>query len=223
MKKQQSEPPGRGHGREAAKPILMTCNECQEELPARALSGTMDHQDGPLDEHLAACPECRAQWESMSQGLSQLHEWQVEAVPPDLSARTMARIQAEAERPLGFWARLDRALQRFAAHRPTPLTGLATVCIAVMLLGHVLSPNLFRGRSSGDGSGCQRNLKLVTQALEAYAHEHRGLFPDHLEDLEPDYLREVPDCPDSGHNSYSPGYAVSADHRSFTLLCNQNP
>lgn len=199
----------------------MTCDECQQEMPARAM-GTAEAELPVLEEHLAGCADCRQQWHQVHQGLALMKQWENEPVPTDLAARTMAQIEKEAARPLGLWARFEKALHRFAYHRPTPLTGLATVCVTVMLLGHVLSPHLFRGRSSGDGSGCQRNLKVVTRALESYGKEHQGRFPDRLEDLKPDYLRELPDCPDSGHDSYSQGYQVSPDHRSYTLLCDPN-
>ena len=201
----------------------MTCNECQQELPARALGGLPELEASQLDEHLAGCADCRQEWDLLSHGLPVMNAWQIEAVPSGLSSKTMASIEAEAARPTSLWARIDRALHRFASHRPTPLTGLATVCVTLLLLSHVLSPNLFRGRSSGDGSGCQRNLKVVTQALESYSREHQGLFPDRLEALRPDYLKELPDCPDSGHNTYSQGYQVSPDHRSYTLLCSETP
>ena len=179
--------------------------------------------DALVDEHLADCPDCRQEWEAVSQGLGLLGAWEVEDLPADLSSRTMARIQTEAAARPGFWSRIDRALQRFAAHRPTPLTGLATVAVTALLLGQVLSPNLWRGRSSGDGAGCQRNLKVVAEALQAYGKEHNGRFPDRLEELRPNYLKELPDCPDSGSQSYSQGYQVNPDHRSYRLSCHKSP
>lgn len=197
----------------------MTCNECRDEMPAKALGGIPQGQADQLEAHLADCAECREEWESVSQGLSLMNAWEVESLPAELSARTLAALQAEAAEKPGFWKRLDLWLQRFARHRPTPLTGLATVCVTALLLGHVLSPNLFRGRSSDDGTGCQRNLKVIVQALEVYGKEHNGQFPDRLEHLQPDYLKEMPECPDSGKDSYSSEYSVSSDHRSYQLRC----
>ncbi|MBS2039789.1 zf-HC2 domain-containing protein [bacterium] len=197
----------------------MTCEEYQEQLPERALGHLEEAADERLARHLSDCPECRAQWEMLQLGLADLNQWQVEDPPKQLSDRTMAAIRAEAASQSGFWARIDRALGRFAAHRPTPLTGLVTVVVTVVLLGQVLSPNLWRGRSSSDGTACKRNLKVVDQALEAYRREHSGLYPDRLSQLKPDYLRQLPDCPDSGNDSYSSGYRVSPDHQSYTLQC----
>jgi len=197
----------------------MTCNECQELLPERAMGQLDGEADESVGRHLSDCGECRAQWEILSLGLADLKHWEVEEPSKDLSSRAMAAIRLEAERPVGLWARIDRSLGRFASHRPTWLTGLATVAVTVVLLGQVLAPNFSRGRSSSDGSACQRNLKVFTQALESYRKEHAGTFPDQLSQLRPDYLKVLPDCPDTGEDSYSPGYQVSADHHSYTLKC----
>lgn len=199
----------------------MTCDEYQEQLPERAMGQLDEGADEHLARHLSDCSECRSQWELLQLGLSDLNQWQAEAPPRDLGDRTMAAIRKEAAPKQGFWARLDRALGRFASHRPTPITGLATVAVTVLLLGHVLSPNLWRGRSSSDGSACQRNLKVVNQALEAFQREHKGLYPDRLSQLKPDYLQQLPDCPDTNEETYSTGYQVSPDHHSYTLKCAQ--
>lgn len=197
----------------------MTCEDYQELLPERAMGQLDAEADESLGRHLSDCAECRVQWEVLQLGLGELKHWEVEELPKELGSQTMAAIRREAEQSKGLWARIDRALGRFAGHRPTFLTGLATVAVAVVLLGQVLAPNFSRGRSSSDGSACLRNLKVVTQALESYRQEHSGSFPDQLSQLRPDYLKVLPDCPDSGHDSYSSGYQVSADHRSYTLKC----
>lgn len=197
----------------------MTCEDYQEQLPERALGQLEEEADESLSRHLSDCAGCRTQWEMLQLGLADLQHWQVEDPPKDLGDRTMAAIRLESEKKLSLWARLDRALVRFGAHRPTPLTGLATVAVTLVLLGQVLSPNLWRGRSSSDGSACQRNLKVVTQALQAYRDEHQGNYPDRLSQLEPHYLQKLPDCPDSGNETCSPGYQVSPDHHSYTLKC----
>ena len=197
----------------------MTCEECQDLLPERAMGQLEGEADESVARHLSDCGACRAHWEVLSLGLADLKHWEVEEPSKDLGARTMAAIRLEAEQPLGLWARIDRALGRFASHRPTWLTGLATAAVTVALLGSVLAPNFSRGRSSSDGSACQRNLKVLTQALESYRKEHGGALPDRLSQLQPQYLKVLPDCPDSGEDSYSSGYQVSADHHSYTLQC----
>ena len=204
---------------EVREDLKMICEEIQELLPERAMGQLEAEADESVGRHLSDCAQCRAHWEVLQLGLGQLKQWEVEEPPRDLGANTMAAIRREAQQPLGLWARIDRALGRFAGHRPTRLTGLATVAVTLVLLGQVLAPNFSRGRSSSDGSACQRNLKVVTQALESYRKEHAGAFPDQLSQLRPGYLKVLPDCPDSGQDSYSPGYQVSADHHSYTLKC----
>lgn len=201
--------------------LSVTCEECQQEMPARAMGQQPDHP-AALDAHLAECETCRQDWQDIQASLGCMTAWQVPDPRPDLVSDTWARIQSES-RSLSLWQRIDRALQRFARHKPTAFTGLVTASLTVALLGHVLSPHLFRGRSSSDGTACERNLKLVARALETYRKEHKGRFPDRLQELRPDYLSDIPECPDHGRDSYSPGYQVSADHKSFKLWCNPNP
>ena len=201
----------------------MTCEDYQEQLPERALGQLEEKADEALARHLSDCSECRSQWEMLQLGLADLHHWPAEEPSSDLGARTMAAIRLESEKKVSWWTRIDRALGRFGAHRPTPLSGLATAAVTMLLLGGVLSPHLMRGRSSSDGSACQRNLKVITQALEVYQKEHGGLYPDRLSQLQPDYLQKLPDCPDSGSDTYTSGYQVSSDHHTYALKCPTNP
>ncbi len=84
---------------------------------------------------------------------------------------------------------------------------------------------------------CQSNIKNLGTALEMYSDDNEGKFPDRLQQLCPEYLREIPLCvrgieKDSFAAAYyckvcglSTGdyvYLVSDDCRRFTMYCSGN-
>ena len=196
---------------------VMNCEESREQLPGLAMDALPEEEAAALTQHVSSCGECQVQLESLQKLFgAPLREWKDELPPGDLVDKTMARIAAE---PKGWWAWLDRGLQRFAAHRPTWISGLVTACVAMVLFVQVLSPNWMRGRSSGSVIGCRTNLRMLGKALDHYAHDHAGQFPDHLSDLHPSYIQTFPDCPSAGSGTYGAGYKVSGDHLHYSLAC----
>lgn len=191
--------------------VRVNCEQSRESLPAFALG-----QDSPeLHAHLADCPDCQAELESVRRSLGALAAWSAAEPPPGLAERTLARIQAEP--PVKSWwrrwlERCDEALQRFGAHRPTLISGFATLLISALLLGKVLSPNLWRGHSEAADVACQRNTEILREALRDYAARHGGRFPARLRELP---VKKLPDCPDGGQLRYE----VSSDASHFTLSC----
>lgn len=53
---------------------------------------------------------------------------------------------------------------------------------------------------------CQARLKLVATALEMWASDHSGHYPDDLRELQPTYLKSLPKCPSAGRDTYRKGY-----------------
>ncbi len=66
---------------------------------------------------------------------------------------------------------------------------------------------------------CQANLVAIQAALEAYAVEHGGLYPDQLEALVPQHLPRLPTCATTGACTYCDGYRLEQQGRSFQLVC----
>lgn len=81
---------------------------------------------------------------------------------------------------------------------------------------------------------CQSNLKNLGTALEMHTTDHNKKYPAKLEDLKPEYLREIPQCVKGikenstashfyrkfrgiGTGSYV--YEVSEDREAFTMYC----
>ncbi|MBS2040384.1 hypothetical protein JST97_35680 [bacterium] len=74
-------------------------------------------------------------------------------------------------------------------------------------------------RVTHQGMGCNQNLGTLQSSLNLYAEKHNGLFPDKLGSLVPDYLVQLPNCPNAKADTYSVAYVPSTDHSKFELSC----
>ena len=98
--------------------------------------------------------------------------------------------------------------------------------IAVYLLIPLVVLSVVSVKDKGSGNSyyiqCQKNTKELATALEMYSTDNGGKYPDRLGKLVPDYVSSIPNCPDSGSDSYSyPSYRQnktipSLSHR---LIC----
>jgi hypothetical protein len=73
----------------------------------------------------------------------------------------------------------------------------------------VFMPNFARARGQGELTACKSNLKNIGTALEMWAIDNEGKFPESLGQLTPEYLREIPACPAAGLDTYSAAYTVT--------------
>lgn len=63
------------------------------------------------------------------------------------------------------------------------------------ILAAVLIPNFLHARSESMMAADKANLKNIATALEEYAVDHNGKYPDHLPQLVPGYLKALPPVP----------------------------
>ena len=87
---------------------------------------------------------------------------------------------------------------------------------------------------SNNYPACQSNLKNLGTALEMHWCDHQEKYPAKLEDLKPEYLREIPQCINGikenttasrfyrkfrgiGADGYA--YEVSEDRDAYTMYC----
>ena len=197
----------------------MTCDEAKDRLAQDELS---ESDEQSLAEHLEQCSRCESELALVHGSLETLNVWQAPEPESGLAQRTIARLKDEAPQLSAwsrFWRSLDAALGRFAAHRPTRITGFATLTVVMLLLVPILSPHWSRGRSSGSVSGCKVNQRLLASALDQYAKAHAGQYPEALAELKPDYVKRFPECPQAGQDTYSDGYQPTPDRRHFKLVC----
>lgn len=70
----------------------------------------------------------------------------------------------------------------------------------------VLVPNFIRAREQGMLTACKSNLKNLATGLEMWATDNNGEYPESMDQLTPDYLRLIPECPAAQEDTYSATY-----------------
>jgi hypothetical protein len=98
------------------------------------------------------------------------------------------------------------------------------VLIGILLISSaVFVPKYFR--DSGTTSGkknqetCLANSRKISRAIESYAGNNRGKCPVSITELVPEYLDEIPFCPEAELDTYSHTYIVSEDSGCYTFYC----
>lgn len=74
----------------------------------------------------------------------------------------------------------------------------------------ILVPNFVRAQDQGQLTGCKSNLKNMGTALEMYATDWSGRYPNSLDKLTPNYLKTIPDCPSAGTVTYRAHFGPKA-------------
>lgn len=92
--------------------------------------------------------------------------------------------------------------------------------VLVTIPAAVLIPNFFqRGHRPMPLSACRNNVKNVATALEMYASDNAGHYPQKLEQLLPgNYLKALPTCPAARRITFT-DYQTGHDPDSFTFSC----
>jgi len=112
-------------------------------------------------------------------------------------------------------------------------TEMAVTIIIFTLLSSILVPNFLKARASGHLCLCESQIKDLATALEVYATENNGLYPEGFYKLleisknKNPYMSKIPDCKKSnpshgGKNLTSYKYIRSDDCKNFTMWCIQN-
>ncbi|MHB2017749.1 MAG: DUF3352 domain-containing protein, partial [Candidatus Xenobia bacterium] len=74
-------------------------------------------------------------------------------------------------------------------------------------------------RTEGETRVCESNLKNLDTALEMYATDHQGHYPESLSALVPQYLTSLPVCPAAGRDTYTATYQVTHHPEGFSVAC----
>lgn len=110
------------------------------------------------------------------------------------------------------------------------LIELMIVIAIISILCLIMLPNMMRSRDAAKLSSCKYNLRSIAAAMESYATDNSGMYPQKLDvltvadDKGHAYLRTIPSCPVAGSSTpYSQGYeVVSAPKNAYTLSCKGN-
>jgi len=90
------------------------------------------------------------------------------------------------------------------------------------LLLALFMPRLALSRARATHSACVSNLRNIGAALQIYANDNDGDYPDNLQALTagtPAPLGRIPTCP-SDNSDYQATYQVNHEDKRFTLVCN---
>jgi hypothetical protein len=79
--------------------------------------------------------------------------------------------------------------------------------------------NLALARARGMLTACKSNLKNTGVALEMWAVDHEGLYPESLSVLAPNYLKVLLQCPASGTDTYSATYKRMEEPVFYRMHC----
>ncbi len=94
-----------------------------------------------------------------------------------------------------------------------------TILVLLSLLASLILPRFLLSRMRSYHSNCLQNVHNIGTALQIYANNNQGKYPDALQDLKdttPPYLQTLPICP-SSDASY--GYTLSPEATLYTVHC----
>lgn len=116
-------------------------------------------------------------------------------------------------------------ISSFVRHKKHGFT-LVEILIAIAIiaiLSAIMVPNYSKSRSNANFVSCKQNLRNIAAALETYATDHDGVYPDYLAELTDSsypYLKVMPFCKECGDpSSYEQGYEKATAPNTFTVRC----
>jgi anti-sigma factor RsiW len=108
----------------------MNCKGIQEILPDLAAGrGTRTLE---VEQHIAGCADCAAQWADFRKTMALLDEWQTPEPSPYFDTRLAARLREEMARPAEAWY---RRLVHGVIARPVWTMSVAAVLFAAAMVG----------------------------------------------------------------------------------------
>lgn len=129
--------------------------------------------------------------------------------------------------PIGIILAILAFMKPGKSYKPIAIT---TLCVSVLqlfvafaaMLAAIMVPNFIRARAQSQLSVCKGNLKNIATALELWATDNDGAYPENLQQLVPTYLRSVPQCPTTQRNTYT--YQVTGHDKldrpnSYEVFC----
>jgi hypothetical protein len=105
----------------------MTCREIENTLPGYLDDALSEEERRHIEEHLAACPQCREVLADLKRAVGLVQDIADVEPPPWLKQKIMAQVREEADRKKGIIQKLF-----FPLHIKIPLEAFATVLVAVL-------------------------------------------------------------------------------------------
>lgn len=113
--------------------MKIDCKTCRTALADLLLDESYAAAHPEVAEHMAACADCRREWEELKATFALLDDWTAPEPSPYFDTKLHARLrEAQAAEPEGFWSRTRAFLTYSTGHRLRPVLAAALV---VVLLG----------------------------------------------------------------------------------------
>ncbi|MCD6310819.1 MAG: hypothetical protein J7M18_08880 [Candidatus Eremiobacteraeota bacterium] len=96
--------------------------------------------------------------------------------------------------------------------------GFGYGCIGMIFLGWLLFHLIGQTQAMKDLERCKSNMQKIGIAIDKYAEDHDGQYPESLSDIVPDYIDSLPECP-SSKLTESYGYVLSEAQKEYTIYC----
>lgn len=106
------------------------------------------------------------------------------------------------------------------------LIELMIVITIIAILAGILVPNFLKARSQGYLVACKSNCKNIATSLELYAGDNLGHYPPagnfQSSLTSGNYLRNIPNCPATGRDTYSASFVSNSAPDGFSFYCSGN-
>jgi anti-sigma-K factor RskA len=130
----------------------------RDELAAYLLGALEPGEEAALERHLEECPDCRAELRWLRPAVQLLPESVPPVEPsPELRARLLAEVEADAARPAPAAAPARRGRRLFSGWRP--VAGLASLALIAAVAGYAI------GGSSGSSPGTSPKSTTVAAGV----------------------------------------------------------
>jgi len=172
------------------------CKLYEDLLVQEALGEISERERAYLKRHLAACAECRRELASYSDVVGVMKKERREEAPAGLAERTLGRIERAGDRfsvaaspyhETELWKPSTWKVRRAL------VAWMAAASILVMAVASLV-PGMIGADSQRSLLSCQEHMKVVATALQQYAKDHNGFYPEGpqwYKELDWQYLQRV--------------------------------
>ncbi|MEW6046092.1 MAG: prepilin-type N-terminal cleavage/methylation domain-containing protein [Bacillota bacterium] len=116
---------------------------------------------------------------------------------------------------------MSRGARRGGRSEGFTLIELLVVMAIIALLGALLLPRITANANAAKKGACKQNMLVAAAGVEAYKVEHKGEWPDEIDDITEYVGEDAAKCPESDTEYYSL-YVDTGDSNHHKLECSKH-